>query len=70
MVNNLKTKKMATTSNHTNPNRAAKKCAFNDIKQSCKGETYLYLIDKEKKSLPFSMREQLVTLSTPTIQNY
>jgi len=62
---------MATTTNHTNPNRAAKQCAFNDIKNSCKqGETYLSFLDKSKQSLPFTTREQLVTLSTPTIQNY
>lgn len=62
---------MATTTNHTNPNRAAKKCAFNDIKESCKGETYLSFLDKSKQSLPFkNMRVPLLTLSTPTIQNY
>lgn len=50
---------------------AAKQCALADIKKSCKkGETYLSLIDKVK-SLPFSnMRENLITLSTPTIQTY
>ena len=53
-------------------NLSAKKCAFNDIKESCKkGETYLWLIQFSQKSLPFKQsREQLLTLSTPTIQNY
>lgn len=54
-------------------NKSAFECAINDMKKTfAKNETsYLSLIKRKAKSLPFnSMKEELLTLSTPTIQNY
>jgi hypothetical protein len=52
----------------TSPADAAKKCALNDMKKvSTKEEkSYLSLICNSAKTLPFRIKENIISLSEPT----